>query len=64
MTHEDVIREFWRIYYYKIQEKKASQGSEEVEFEGNEAFAEAMAEAGLVQDESTGEWLEVDPDEL
>lgn len=64
MTRKQVLQEFWRIYYFKLREKNPGQGVEEAEFDGSEAFTDAMRDVGMVQDDVTGEWVEVDPDEI
>lgn len=63
MTQEEIIREFWRIYYYELQKTPAKGGGHETEFEGSEEFMEEMERIGLTQTPD-GRWVEVDPDEV
>jgi hypothetical protein len=63
MTQEQIVREFWRIYYFELQKTPGQGGGHEAEFEGGEEFFKEMEEQGLVQTPE-GKWVEIDPDEV
>jgi hypothetical protein len=63
MTQEQIVREFWRIYYFELRKTPSKEGGQETEYEAGESFYEEMEKAGLVQTPE-GRWVEIDPDSV
>ena len=59
MTREQIIREFWMIYYFETRKRNPNAGVE-TEFDGSEAFDQAMRDAGMEYNDATGGWEEVE----
>lgn len=63
MTEEQIIREFWMIYFHNVRNSPSEGADNETVYEASEAFEtefdEYMRSEGLTKD-ANGRWVEVE----